>query len=428
MNLLKTPTFVRTAWRWAATLALALALVPGAGAAPPADRPQPGRFLLIFEMSPTLKKNLPSEQAMLDKLFVNNLQHELEVDDDLAVWTVDQTLHTGGFSMASWSPEDSTMYTDRLNEFLETQEFTRHASLAPIQPLLNRIVKNSERLTVLIFCDSRSRLLGTPYDSGVNGIITNMAARAKGGPVPLILVLRSYRGQFVGGSVNRSVPLNFPAFPELPKPAPEPAPVVKAKPAPVPVPPLVVSSVPSIIIVGTNSGSNTLSAAKPPTPAPAPPAPAMVTPPASNVPAAAAAPTNVINTARATTPVPAPVITAAPTNPAPAPTVSATQPAPAVPAPVPAPPAATSAAPEPVAPPVLAERTNSAAAPQLNVAGTGAGNAPSAGGHVWAWVLGGAGVVVAAGLVGWLVSRGRRPHGSLITTSMQDDPTLPRRR
>lgn len=408
----------------AAALMLALALAPGVDAAPPADRPQPARFLLIFEISPTLKKNLTSEEQTLAKLFANDLQHEIALDDDLAVWTVDETVHTGGFSMASWSPEDSTMYSDRLNDFLERQEFTRHASLAPVQPLLNRTVKNSERLTVLIFCDSRSRLLGTPYDSGVNEIITNLATRAKGGPVPIVLVLRTYRGQYVGGSVNRLVPLNFPAFPEGAKPEPEPAPAVKAKPAPATVPPLaggpVVSPVPAIIIVGTNADTNIPSAGNPASPEAT--APGMVTPPVNNVPAAAAAPTNVFNAARVPAPVPAPapVVTAPPVNPTSAPTVSATRPIPPAPAPQ-------ATAPATAPPPLLAAGTNSAAAPQLNAAGTGEENASSSG-HVWAWALGGAGLVVVAGLVGWLVIRGRRPHGSLITSSMQDDPTLPRRR
>ncbi len=37
-------------------------------------------------------------------------------------------------------------------------------------------------------------------------------------------------------------------------------------------------------------------------------------------------------------------------------------------------------------------------------------------------------LVAAAAIVIWLVTRTRRPHGSLITSSMQNDPRLPPRK
>ena len=82
MNILTAKHFVRQAWRVFVLLA-AILFVAGAKA----DAPEPGRFLLIFETSPALKKNLPAVKQMLDELFASNLQHELKDDDDLAVWT-----------------------------------------------------------------------------------------------------------------------------------------------------------------------------------------------------------------------------------------------------------------------------------------------------------------------------------------------------
>ncbi len=390
-----------------------LLLAAGGGRA--ADAPQPNRFLLIFETSPVLKQNLPLVRQTLGKLFASNLQNEIQDNDDLAVWTVDQSLHTGAFPLASWSPDDAEMYGERLNEFLGQQKFTRHASLANVQPLLNRVAKNSERLTVVIFCDSQSRLLGTPYDSEVNEIITNAAARVKGGPIPFILVLRAYQGEYLGYSFNRSGTLNFPKFP--PPPKPEPPAVVKpaAVPAPVPVARPVATPVPSLIIVGTNAG-NHVSALTQPASAPAPEL--MANPKPGNEAPTNAVPANVVPT-NATVPL----------TPAPATKVVAVSPP--NPLPVPAPALQTTSPPAPVvavSPVAAVIPASPPAVPPAKVSGAAAENQPADTGYLRALAIGGGAVVAVAALVIWLVARARRPHSSLITSSMQDDQRRPPRK
>lgn len=401
----------RTALRLAAVF-LALFALGGAQAAPP---PQPARFLLVFELSPVVKKHLPGIRQELVKLLAGNIQNQIQSDDDLAVWTVDDSLHTDTFPLASWAPEDAEMYTERLGEFLNHQKSSHHAALASLQPLLNRVAKNSDQLTVIIFCDTQSRLLGTPYDAGVNELITNAAAKL-GSPAPIMLVLRAYHGEYLGCSFNRAATLNFPSFP----PPPKPEPPVVAKPAPVAPPPVtgpVVVPVPALIIVGTNAATN-LAAAKPAAP-PAEPAPA---PPASvNVPAPAAA---VVPPPPAPAPAPAPAVAAAPAVvPAPAPAPIAAAPA-SNPAPAPEPELTASPAPAPQPAPALSPASNPPApapAPSASQRAPGSGN-------VWLLASGAAALVLAAVIILSLIVRSRRPHGSLITSSMQDDPHLPPRK
>ncbi len=424
MNSLMAQFCFRRARRWLPLLAGLLALTGVRAAAPP----QADRFLLVFETSHALKKNLPAIRATLDRLFSSNLQNEMRVNDDLAVWTVDERLHTDTFPLASWAPADAEAYSARLQDFLRRQRFPWHASLAALQPLLNRVMKDSDRLTVLIFCDSQSRLLGTPYDSGVNEIITNAVARVKGDQPMFVVVLRSDHGEYLGCSVNRSLPLNFPKFPPPPKPAPPPkvAPLPTAEPAakvePQPVPAVVVPPVPALIIVGTNAGTN-LSVLTNLAPAPAP------------VPAPKA-------TVTANTPVANAMATKPPPAAAPASEVVTSAPAPKMVAAVPAQPASVSNPPAavPVLPTASAPALVAAAAPAVvtnqppaSPANTMAVSAPetetaSDTNSRWPLVLGGGLLAVAAGLVIWLAARSRRPRGSLITSSLQDDPRLPPRK
>ena len=116
MNIPTAKQPVRKACRRSVLLA-AIFLAAGAKA----DAPQPHRFLLVFETSPALKKTLPLVKASLDVFFSSNLQHEIQDNDDLAVWTADQDLHTGTFPLASWSPEDAAMYSGGSRIFSATR-------------------------------------------------------------------------------------------------------------------------------------------------------------------------------------------------------------------------------------------------------------------------------------------------------------------
>ena len=411
MNFL-TATFFRTARRW---LALAAVIVV-AGGVRAADAPPPGRFLLVFETSTALKKNLPALRQTLDDLFSSNLQGEIKENDDLAVWTVDQKLHTGTFPLESWTPANAALYSARLKDFLGRQNLTRYASLDALQPLLNRVVKNSDRLTVLIFCDTQSRLLGTPYDGGVNEVLTNSAPKTKGTPPPVVLVLRSYHGEYLGCSVNRTATLNFPKFP--PPPAPPPPPVVKPPPVTAPrvvTPPVAVAPVPALIIVGTNASTNVSALTKP---LPPPVAIAVTNPPATNPPP------------------PAPKVVAAPvTNPPPV----SNPPVLAKPQPLPAPVNQQTSAPEPVAsaPANVTHRFANVTNPLATVANPPAALASNSAGATevlpeassrWPLFVGGGALVAAVGLAVWLAARARRPRGSLITSSMLDDHLPPRKK
>jgi hypothetical protein len=426
MNKLKVGCGFRSGWRVAVLLVVLLA------GNVRADEPQSARFLLVFETSPAFKKNLPTIRQTLGRLFGSNLQGEIKTDDDLAVWTVDKELHTATFALANWEPDEAGIYGDRLVKFLEGQKTSRQASLNALQPLLNRVVKDSQRLTVLIFCDTDSRLVGTPYDSGVNEIITNAAAKNKGPAASFIIVLRAYHGAYLGCSVNRAGGLNFPKFP-VPKPEPV-KPVVPPAPKPEPI---VVKTGPSMIIVGTKEEPN-VPAAKPAiapasVPAAPPPPNGAVTTPVSPVitPAAAA------STPAAVAPPVAPV--APPVSPKPAaPVPTPIAPVPVVPETAPIVPSgippvvatstpATAVAPEPAkpAPPVAPVAAAPAAVPVASGTPTNPPvavvPAPTAnGGWLLPLALAAVALLAAAVIVLALVVRARRPHGSLITSSMQD--------
>ena len=186
--------------------------------------------------------------------------------------------------------------------------------------MLGRVVADSERLTVVIFCDGESEISGTPYDRGIGRNFLDGRAEGKKSQQPFVVLIRTLSGRSIGCTVNFPPgTINIPLFLAPPPPPPPPAPATNPPPAPLrvvaPVKPAPVV-VPDLIINGTNVGGTDN--------APAPSAPPVTNPPPAVPvanPVSVPAPVVVKNSPPATNPVPVPpptrppaAITTAPTN------------------------------------------------------------------------------------------------------------------
>jgi hypothetical protein len=141
-------------------------------------------------------------------------------------------------------------------------------------PFLDGLVQDSDRLTVLIFCDGNGKIQGTPFDDAINAIFKQNQRAFGETKQTFIVVLRTQFGQYVGYTMNSSATgVNFPEFPPLPQP-PAPPPTVKTNPSPPSLPPVV--EAPPLVIVGTNIGTSLL----PPTQS----RPVLTNPPLTNPP------------------------------------------------------------------------------------------------------------------------------------------------
>ena len=255
-----------------AVLLAGIFLVPAAWAQPAVTNGH-GRFLLIFDTSSDMKRRLPAVQKALNDILAASTNGQLHPGDTIGVWTFDQVLHAGQFPLQHWEPENAALITLTINTFVGKQRYTKTTRFDAVLPALNRIVEDSKRLTVLIFCDGQGEIHGTPYDVGINQIFQQRQWERQKARQPIVIGLRSQRGQYVGCMVSfPPQPVSLPEFPPLPEAAPAP-PMITNAPAP-PGPPR--SNVPSLIIVGTTITNRV----PPPVPKPPPePKPALANPP-----------------------------------------------------------------------------------------------------------------------------------------------------
>ncbi len=304
-------TDIRHRWRFFTVLLAFIFLIPRLQAQPTEQTVQ-NRFLFIFDTSRDMKARLDATQKELNTLLATSLSGQLHAGDSMGVWTFGQVLQTKDYPLQTWHPEAAVMIASNLVRFVGNRAYGKTTRFEVLQPALNTVVQDSERLTVLIFCDGETKFSGTPFDNGINQILDQKRAEQSTAAQPFVIVIRSQLGQFAGCSVNQPpAPINYLQFPPLPAP-PTPPPL---KPTNSPAPEPVVITQP-LIIIGTKPAAK-------PTPTNAVPAtpPAATNPP----PTAAEAPANMVGTPAVTnvagqqgiptnTAIPATAQTSAPTN------------------------------------------------------------------------------------------------------------------
>jgi hypothetical protein len=257
-----------------AVLLAGIFLVP-AVRAQPAGRNVDNRFLLVFDTSADMKRRLPAVQKALTSILAASTNGQLHPGDSIGVWTFGQDLRMGQFPLQHWNPDTGAGIALDINAFVGKQRYIKTTRFDALLPLLNQVVGGSERLTVLIFCDGNGEVHGTPYDVGINQIFQQRQSEREKARLPIIVGLRSQRGQYVGCMV--SFPPQPVSLPQFPPPPTSPAPTSA------PPPPVRSVAVPPLIIIGTPPTNRV----PPPAPKPAPTNPPPLT--ATSTPAPAVA-------------------------------------------------------------------------------------------------------------------------------------------
>jgi len=238
------PKFPNWCGRLGALMILALWVLP-VSAQTNAPPDHSGRFLFIVDTSAAMRRRAPAMQKAIEKLIRSGLDGELRAGDTVGAWTFDEELYAGRFPLQLWSTETSESVASNLVAFVKGQTFQKKSRFEVVVPLLERIAKESSKLTVLLVTDGDEKISGTPFDGDIQSQLerySKMQAKAR---EPFIIVLRIWHGRFISSTVNLMPwPVEFPAFPpepaivEVPKPK-----LPQTKPAPHPV-------VPSLIVIG----------------------------------------------------------------------------------------------------------------------------------------------------------------------------------
>lgn len=265
----------------------------------PAAKELPGRYLIIVDTSFSMHRRAANVQKVVGDLLLSGMNGQLRPGDTMGVWTFNEDLNAGSFPLQLWTPQTRQRIAAGVVEFLQRQRFEKQTQLDKALAAMTGVVKESDKITVLLISDGDDKVSGTPFDREVNKIYKLNHAEQRKLRMPFVTVLRARKGAFIGCQVSMPPwPVEFPTFPAEPQVAePQVAETPPAKEEPK-TQLIVTSTVPSLIVVGKKPESAASSAtnaapaeaAKPePTPAPAPVQPAEIPKPAP-IPAATTAP------------------------------------------------------------------------------------------------------------------------------------------
>ena len=197
-----------------------------AAAAAPTNAPRAlssNRYLLIVETSRAMQKRSEGALKAVKDLFASNMDGQLRRGDTIGIWTYNDDLHAGQFPLQQWTPETHRAVANRALTYLSEQPFEKSANLDKAVAALDRVVKNSGLITIILISDGEQKVKGTPFDEKINKVYKLWEQEQQKARMPFVTVLRASKGTFTEHSViSAPWPVELPALP------PEPQPVAKA--------------------------------------------------------------------------------------------------------------------------------------------------------------------------------------------------------
>ena len=172
---------------------LSLALLAQADSAEPAQAAN--RYLLIFDTSRGMKSREPATIEAVHNLLISGFQGQLQPGDTLGIWTFNEEVSTGQMPLQRWSTDAEPGITSSVLSFLRRQTYDKQAAFDKLSPLLDRLIKDSPALTILLISDGSSPLHGIPFEDRVNRLYEMWRKQQQRTRQPFVTVWRAEGGR-----------------------------------------------------------------------------------------------------------------------------------------------------------------------------------------------------------------------------------------
>jgi hypothetical protein len=236
------------------------------------------RFLLIVETSRPMHRRSDATIKTVTSLLSSGFNHQIKQGDTLGIWTYNQQLYAGRIPLQRWStPLQHEIVSDTI-DFLKSQKYQKQPAFSSVRPALDKVIKDSEFITVILISSGEDAISGTPFDDKINELYKKWKTDQEKARMPFVTVLRAKRGTFTGYAVV-PVPwqIEIPPWPVETNAAPLVMAASPAKAQTAPVQALIFTGKKSKPVETTNSSETAI-------PESAPPAATAAPAPAANVP------------------------------------------------------------------------------------------------------------------------------------------------
>ena len=160
------------------------------------------RCLLVVETSRAMQRRSEATLQAVQDMLKSGLSGQLRRGDTLGIWTYNESLYAGRFPLQTWSPETQPAIALRILAFLKGQKYEKQAGLEKVLPALNRLIKDSPLITVILVSSGDEKIQGTPFDDPINAFYQKWHVEQQKARRPFVTVLRAKDGQLGDFTVN----------------------------------------------------------------------------------------------------------------------------------------------------------------------------------------------------------------------------------
>jgi hypothetical protein len=175
------------------------------------------RFLVIVETSHPMGRRSDATLKTVGSLLYSGFNHEIKQGDSLGIWTYNQQLYTGRMPLQRWSKPLQHEIVSGTLDFLKGQKYEKQPTFASVRPALDKVIKDSELITVILISSGEEAMTGTPFDDKINELYKSWKVDQEKAKMPFITVLRAKRGRITGyAAVPAPWQIEMPAWPAEP--------------------------------------------------------------------------------------------------------------------------------------------------------------------------------------------------------------------
>ena len=216
---------------WSAALYADAVFISAWAAEAPRTNTSAGRYLFIVDTSFSMHRRAANTRKVVGDFLLSGLNGQLRAGDTIGVWTFNEKLNAGNFPLQRWMPQARQRIAIGVVDFLQRQRYEKPTQIDKALAPMMRVVKDSDKITVLLISDGDDKVSGTPFDHEINEAFKlNYSAQRKAN-MPFVTVLRAQKGEFIGVKVSMPPwPVEFPEFPAEPPVARSPISQEKPKP------------------------------------------------------------------------------------------------------------------------------------------------------------------------------------------------------
>src|SRR5580765_6381266 len=130
----------------------------------------------------------------ITSLLYSGFSRQIKQGDTLGVWTYNQQLYAGRMPLQRWSTPLQHEIVSATLDFFKGQKYEKQPVFSSVRPALDKVIKDSEFITIVLISSGEEVMSGTPFDDKINELYKTWKVDQEKTKMPFITVLRAKRG------------------------------------------------------------------------------------------------------------------------------------------------------------------------------------------------------------------------------------------